>query len=550
MKTRERLRALQRELYDANERRIAEVVATPRRFDRVDLDRYERELTDSIPDAWEPSSPAALRAAIRRATVILVGDYHTLRQAQRGFLRVLRAIRSRKLLIALEFVCARHQAAVDAFVAGRIDDPVFLRRIRYSRSWPSYHVWPNFRPIFEFARLHKSRVVGLDCEPSECGSVFSRAGFAAWRIAEALREHPDHRVAVLMGENHLAPGHLPAQLRDALDRIGVPARILVIHQNLDKVYFQLVDRGMENRVDVVHLSGERWVVPVSSPITAQQSFLDAVAGESWCGEDLDDTTVRRTFARTLQRLGEALGLRTSGVLRDVSVCGPEDLDRVVRLCLGFGDLPWRMVAESVAERESLCLPEQGLVYLASLSPTHVAEEAAHFLKARLAGGPVPEDPVDFFYSRVLHEAIGYLGSKVFNPKRKPPSVPMLARDALDSLDASGGGADRAFAALLTVWHRKAMKRKGFGRESLDAYVRSLGIAEGLQDLGPEVIRPMVHHLGYELGERLDCAFRDGAMSAADVRRLFRRNFEDPGGAFRIWEKLRETLKGVKVPERF
>ena len=41
MTTGERLRNLQRQLYEANERRIRQHVAAPRRFERNDLDIYE-----------------------------------------------------------------------------------------------------------------------------------------------------------------------------------------------------------------------------------------------------------------------------------------------------------------------------------------------------------------------------------------------------------------------------------------------------------------------------------------------------------------------------
>ena len=42
------LRELHERLYEANERRIREMVSTPRRFTRQDLDRYEADLAASI----------------------------------------------------------------------------------------------------------------------------------------------------------------------------------------------------------------------------------------------------------------------------------------------------------------------------------------------------------------------------------------------------------------------------------------------------------------------------------------------------------------------
>lgn len=546
----DRLRHLHQKTYETNERRIRALVSTPRRFDRADLDTYERELQDSIPATWTLSTPTELRAAIRRSPIILVGDYHTLRQSQRGFLRVLRAIRSSRLVIALEFVMARHQRYVDAFLAGRIDEETFLRRIRYRQCWPSYQVWPNFRPIFEYARRRGLRILALDCEPDECGTVFSRAAFAAWRIAEALRESP--RVAVLMGEAHLAPNHLPAMLRLALSRMEVLRPILTIHQSLDSLYFELERRGLEDRVDVVRLSEDRFYVPISSPIAAQASFLASVSDEPWAAHPDDPVSLKREFIRYVRTLAQLIGLPVRRGLARVTVCGPGCLDEIAPFSRSLSEDIYRWFLTQIEEGESVCLPEQGLVFLAELTPTHIAEEAAHFLKAREAGGPLPEDPSDFLYSRVLHEAIGYLGSKIFNPKRKPPSLTMLKASALQSLDLRGGdiAPNRFLAAVLAAWHRRACRRRSFDANALDRHIRESGFAAGLGDLGPEVIRPLVHLIGYEVGERLYIAFRQGRIGAQDLRLLFRTNFESPGEAFKTFHGLALRLRSIRLPARF
>ena len=552
MTTGERLRNLQRQLYEANERRIRQFVSAPRRFERNDLDVYERELNESVRSDFEVSSPGALRGAIRRARIVLVGDYHTLRQSQRGFLRVVRATRTRDLTLALEFVTANFQRAVDAYMDGSIGDDVFLRRIDYARSWPSYQVWPNFKPIFDLARSRGAQVLALDCDSSACASVFSRDGFMAWRIVEALREAPRSKIIVLVGEAHLAPGHLPAELRRSLERIGLNAPILTIHQNVDEVWFNLVARDLEDRVDVVRLAPDRYVAPASTPIAAQQSFLAAVEGQGTPVAAGDRDEVRREFSRTVRLLSRLLGLPSRGLLDDVTVCGPGDLDEIAGLAERVAPEEWRAIATQISEvGESLCLPEYGMVYLANLTPTHLAEEAAHFLKARLAGGHRPVDPCDFLYSRALHEVVGYFGAKLFNPKRKPPSMTMLREAFLQSMDIDQMqfAPELAFAAQIAAWHRKQQWRRSFTRDSLDRYLRTQDL-DGIGDLGPEVVWPVVHFLGYELGEHLYLAFKDGRRSPADIRRLFRTDFEAPGKAFEVYHALARALRSIRLPARF
>jgi hypothetical protein len=547
-----RLLELHRRLYEANERRIRDLVATPRRFTRQDLDRYESDLARSIPADWTASTPVVLRAAIRNAQVLLVGDYHSREQGQRGFLRVLRSTRTRNLIVGLEFVSARYQKAVDDYVGGRIGDDVFLRRMEYARSWPSYQVWPHFRPIFQHAADRKARVVALDCPPSECGSVWSRASFAAWRIAEALRESPDAKVAVLMGEAHLAPGHLPAEVRRALDRLGLDPRILTLHQNLDGVWFELLERGLVDRVDVVRLAPDRFVVPASTPVAAQASFLQGMTGEEG-GAGGDRRAVRRQFLHYVKSLARFIGVRVeAGLLEGVTVCGPGDLEPVDALAARLHPEEAKLLARHVEEGESLCMPDHGLVYLSNLGPTHVGEEAAHFLKARLAGGPMPGDPVDFTYGRILHEALGYFGAKIFNPKRKPPSESLLRRVRKETRDGRTDevGPEMAVAVQLASWHRARQWRKSFARDTFDLHLRALGLPGGLGDLGPEVLGPAVHLLGYELGERIYCAFRSGALPAARLRALYRADLEAPGVAFERFHALATTLRSIRLPARF
>ena len=542
-----RLRQLQRQLYEANERRIRQHVTTPRRFDRLDLDNYERELEESVPKDFEISSPSALRAAIRRARIVLVGDYHTLPQSQRGFIRVLRASRARHVIIALEFVMARHQRAVDAYMAGRIDEATFLRRIEYKKAWPSYQVWPNFHPIFKHARARGARILALDCDPNECTTVFSRDAFMAWRLAEELRETPQAKAFVLVGESHLAPSHLPLELSRALARIGVSGSILTIHQHLDSVYFALADRGVEDSVDVVRLAPDRFVVPVSTPVAAQVSFLQAVTGE---GPEASHAMVRSDFAGYVRMLGRLIGINTKGLLRGLTICVPGAMEPMATLAERMDPESWRTLVSLMTSAESVCLPEYGVVYLASLSATHMAEEAAHFLKARLAGGPTPDDPCDFFYSRILHEAVGYFGAKVFNPKRKPP-YHVTVRRGEGASQREEVSPDVAVAVHLAGLHRKLQRRRRFDRTSFDAALRGqYGLPAGLAELGPEVMRPLVHLIGYELGERVYLAFRSGKLKVHDIRRLFLTNFEEGGRAFEVFRALAMAVRSTRLPAHF
>lgn len=540
-----RLLLLQTKAYQANQRKIKMLVSAPRRYDREDLERYERELEDSVPKRYEISTVDELKKAIRQANVVLVGDYHTLDQSQRGFLRILRLQNSKKVAVALEFVHARYQKHVDMYLEDRIDEETFLRRIAYKKAWPSYQVWPNFKPIFELCKARGYKVVALDCDPRECSTVFSRACFAGWRTVEVLRDLDVDKIFVLMGEAHMAPKHLPQAIKEASRRLGVEVRCVVIHQILDKLWFDLVEKGIEGVAEVVKLDENRFYVPVSSPIVAQQSFLAQVSDERWASFNEDPEGLKSLFQKYVRDLVKIFSLPSPKGLRDILVFGPNSLSELYELAKTMSEEVWQILSLHIEMSESLAMPREGFVYLSELTPTHIAEEACHTLKILLAGSDTPSDPSDFLYSRIMHEVVGYFGSKVFNPKRKPPSFSSL----LKMVKKGEMPVETSFALLLAAWHKRKSSRKSFKKTSLDSYLKSLDYKGGICDLGPEVIRPLVHLVGYELGEKLYIGFRNNIVKREWIRKLFMTDFEKQDEAFEAYKLLSRSLLGIRLPSR-
>jgi len=103
---------------------------------------------------------------------------------------------------------------------------------------------------------------------------------------------------------------------------------------------------------------------------------------------------------------------------------------------------------------------------------------------------------------------------------------------------------------VAVWHRARQWRKGFLPESIDRYLVENGFSGGLSDLGPDVTNPLIHYLGYYLGEQLFCAWRDGQVSSKVPRKLFLTDFEAPRVAFEIYHDLAMGLCSTKLPARF
>jgi len=133
-------------------------------------------------------------------------------------------------LLGLEFVYARDQPALDAYLAGRIGDREFRRRVRYREEWG--YAWPPLRDLLACARRWGVRVRGLDLPPrGGRAELATRDRVAAIRLVHELSGTNPGRAVVLFGEAHLAASHLPRQLQR---RFGSARRTLRIFHDLER----------------------------------------------------------------------------------------------------------------------------------------------------------------------------------------------------------------------------------------------------------------------------------------------------------------------------
>jgi len=81
--------------------------------------------------------------------------------------------------------------------------------------------------------------------------------------------------------------------------------------------------------------------------------------------------------------------------------------------------------------ESRFVPEAKAVYIGNIARSHVAEEAAHFLRASLGGPDFFRVGEHEFWGICVHEAAAFLGSKIIVPQRKPPVMSSLPESQVD-----------------------------------------------------------------------------------------------------------------------
>lgn len=502
--------SIQQALFREQQARIEDLVGRP----SAPFRRYEAEYQRHTRRFSRVISRETVNARIAAADVTFVGDYHSLQAAQRGFLELAeqQLHHPRPLILGLECVDLAHQRTVDAWLRSRHSLEWLSQRLGH-RADGSASLWANFTPLFTWGREYGVRIVALDSRASGQNSLQARDAAAAEALARTLT-HPERpRVLVLMGQYHVAPMHLPRALAS---RTGGTFRALTVYQNAEGLYWQLARSNRLHAVDAVEIDEDAVCVFNSSPIAAQRSFLDfagAMMGDALVpGEELTDT-----FATVARAIARETGVTLGTALNDVEVFTADSIEALLRRLKTQRLSPAHVKAirGHILSQESAWLPSARAVYLSSFSLSHLAEEAAHFVRWVAVGAAMTRrrHGVDAFWARCVEEAIGSFGSKLVHPAR-----------ALHSL----AHWQREFEDPKSPHHREA------------AFVLALSATEPTQadaliPLGElELFHAASHGLGYLLGDALFTAWQHKAFTRADLRALMRDPLAD---ARAVWATL-------------
>jgi len=498
------------------------------------IDVYHEEYWREVSAFEAISSWEELADACAGASIVYVGDYHTLRASQETAAALADAllVRGRDVVLALEMVPAAHQDALDRFMAREIGEDSFRRAIDFERAWG--FPWEPYRRLLAFARLEGLRVVGINSEPPESAVRLIERDFGAARvIVRETLARPDAVVLVLDGDLHVARDHLPLIVDSELRRAGALRRSVVVHQNAEAIYWRLAERGLERDVDVVRIAPACYCVLSATPLVKLQSYMSweeaheeiDAGGRAPCGRRAEEGG----GADHAERVHEIV--RTIAGFLEMDPAGLDDFSLYTTSDLGFlgalresGRFSAREVAEierRVRASESAYIPKARIIYLADRTLHRAAEEATHFIHAvRSRMALERRDARDAFYVEALSEALGFFGSRIIDPKRTRISeedLRGLARACGDGgtrEERRASGELRRIAAL-SLAHRVAERRMLDGGR--------FAVPPGLLLGGQRVVSGTAHILGYALGDRLHAALSDGAVSKAEVRALF----EDP-----------------------
>lgn len=552
----EELYRMQRQLYLRNK----EIIESSILVKEPGFKAYEARYRRKVAKYERISSDDEMLSAIMDADIIYVGDYHTCKQSQRSFLRILKAVikKRKKIAIGLELIHRSNQTALDKFMGGYLSEKAFLKKIGFHQHW-IFDLWENFKPIFDFAAYHRVPVIALDAARRNAG-LKERDEAAGRLIADYALENPGRKIFVLIGDLHLAPEHLPFEVEMAVGNskaVGNPKsgsskpevgitnskisrlRTVILYQNSEEIYWKLAKEGIEDRVSVVRIDDASFCRMHTPPVIAQQSYINWLEHEE--GE-IDYADAKMSFLELVNRISRFLGIRLKKRDKEsVDVYTSGDLSFLKRLKRkkGFTKKDFETIKKQVLSSESYYIAAERIVYLANLSVNHAAEEAAHFIKSLCAGPEEPRYPVDAFYANILHEALGFFGSKLINSKRKCAH-------------------EKEFKNLVNYFHSvripPARKLEYETAYLINEYLKYEKKGRPLEysdifEQRTDLFMSITHALGYILGDKMYYAFKEGIISRISLKYLFYDRWESPGTPFKVYSSLREKTRHVKIPKR-
>jgi hypothetical protein len=496
---------------------------------------------------------------------VYVGDYHALPSAQAFEARLLQEIASRtnRAVLCLEMIFGRQQRILDRYLRDEIPETEFLRRIRYDLEWG--YDWEAFRPIFQVAREYSVPVFGIDVEPrSGFRQIRRRDTYAASRIVDIAGENPDAKLVVIVGESHLARKHLPGKVTALLKKRKLQRRSLVVLQNQEAIYWQLVRRRLPH-VEVVRLAPDAFCVFNASPIEKYEAYRQVL--DRWKGEADDDSAADLTPTlyniidtildflrvdkyRTCVRKDGGCTEYLVDAYPEVYGAGEAGVFRRILRANRFSAEEADEVLEHVRKNGSCYVPRINAIFLGRLDLVHAGEEAAHFVNLCLKGeiherAPRELPDHDHFYTRVMEEALAFFGSKLIIPGRNhffETEFYQYYRKGREVIEANTPYSYEEFDAIIRfiLTHKRLETRLGeFEKvpEEILAGIRS----------DPKRVNILVHELGYFLGQQVYDGYLAGMIPRQEISALFHRKFTKPGSALETYLDLAGRLARAESP---
>jgi hypothetical protein len=460
--------------------------------------RYHQEQQRELKGYERIASEEELERIVREKDVIYIGDYHSLRGAKLNFLNLVDKGRhpDKYTMIALEEFRQSDQESLDKFLGGDIE---LAELLRITTQVTGRRIESGIKRILEYARDNDIEVIGIDTNESD--SLKKRDTEWAKVIGRYIERST--QIFVLAGDNHVAKSHLPFKIRKLVEGVDD----LVVFQNEERIFWQLMEQGIENSTSVVKVSEGSYCINHTPPLLKALVYANTSGYED---DNISNSDILELYLNRLRNiLKDSLRLDYDGLGARTFTFHDIDLERKLRLfstnACGkqfIDEEDIQKILKCARDGRSITLVEANIMYLSTDKTCAVAKETAHSLRyGKKDANPYGEGEqrvLQNFYATVLEEAIGYIGSKIFDLSKNPSDTPEI------------------WVSLI-----------GTGQQT---YLEIVNQSQPLFAI-------VSHALGEELGERLYQQLEKREIGIRDITNLFKRKFEKQGTAHQEFRRI-------------
>jgi hypothetical protein len=455
-----------------------------------------------------PSGMDAVLKKTEETGILLVGDFHTLWQSQRQFIKVLEALESREgaPVVLLEMAEARKNKILSMFLEDNISEKEYLDKSNYFSSWG--FDFSHYLLILKYLKAMKLKAFGINSP----GFLRERDTFMAREIFNISKKTDSRPIVVLVGDLHIAPAHLPREL----SKLGLSPATL--YQNSETITLRRMREGRDP-YEFFQLSQTDFLVNNTPPWIKMQSYLTwlehgAEALYSMYGycpqeeDEEDESDFTATVQNYIIALKDIFGLHNKKD-DDFEIYSMEDLSFLDDSY--FRKEPGKTFAKIIKEARSLFMTHNNTIYTVFPDVNHTVEESMHYLMGKdLPAG----DDEESFWERIRYFASGYLASKMINPARET-----LKRGSIKDIRERIG-------QVSTAKERKYLLRQAAVCNAMDGFfnlamkdrLTSLEI-QGLLRQDVTTLFDLSRAIGYQAGDALFEDYNMGEISGRELKHV-------------------------------
>lgn len=491
------------------------------------IQAYSKNYLSAKNDKWKLATKEALFAQVEKSRVIVMGDFHSLHQSQRSHMRIIKNVHLDDFKIALECVAFQHQKYVDQYLAGDLDEKDFVKKINWKKNWG--FPWEHYREIFEYAKLKRKKIIALnDIKLMNFKDSLVKRDRVASKIIEKELSQGQEPIFIIYGELHLS-----SKSFYAFQKKHKNLNVLKIYQNIDNIYFQLMDLNKEADVDVVSLGEKEFCLLNVPPWVKWQTylmFLEKKYDSEIEEENPDFTDYVDQYVKVI-----AKELEIKIDTKNLSVYTSNDFSFLKQIKKELTEKEFAFYELLIEEEKSFYIPSMGIGYLGRMTINQAAALAMQYIYfENLKLKKMPIALSKDFTKLIWIEAVCYFGSKIINPKRKTETI----KDIKNKVNQFGGKSSDKEALKLALFQKT--------KELMMLTGRSFSSAKMVVQKEASYIH-CANLLGSLIGEKLYKGYRDNFFKLDFLKGLLAKKL-DSNGFDKVYYETLEVMENL--PDSF